>query len=219
MSTIGFTSTGDDLYDGTYPAAFADEDNDNTWLVFCAALSELLDPIAEITRPDDGSDPWIVLASPWRCPSDWLNVLAQWAGVRRPDVMAEADLRTLIGRGGPGFTRGTKAAMIAAIRRFLPPDTPESLITFIERAGGDPYALTVFTYSFVEHDAALVRQALEQAKPAGLNLDYQVRVGQTWGMLKATSDSWGDVLADYPTWGDVLTAPPTSQEEDLNDDG
>ena len=208
MSTIGFHSTGDDLYEGTYPAAFADSDNANAWLAFCTALAELLDPIAEITRPDDGSDPWIVLASPMRCPSDWLNVLAQWAGVRRPDTMSEADLRALIASGGPGFTRGTKAAMIAAVRRFLPPGTPDFLITFDERAGGDPYALSVFTYSFVPHDPVLVRAALEQAKPAGLVLDYEVRVGQTWGMLNDANSSWGDALARYPTWLAALTAPP-----------
>lgn len=208
MSTIGFISTGDDLYEGTYPAAFADADNDSAWLAFCAALAELLDPIAEITRPDDGSDPWIVMASPWRCPTDWLPVLAQWAGIRRPDTMPETDLRALIAEGGPGFHRGTRAAMIAAIRRYMPPDMPDSLITFDERADGNPYFLRVFTYDFVPHDSDLVRQALEQAKPAGLVLDYEVRVGQTWGMLKDEWDTWGDVLTGYPNWSAVLHAAP-----------
>ena len=208
MSTIGFNSTVDQLFENTYPAAYADEDNDYAWQRFMLALAQLLDPVAEITRPDDGSEPWTVLASPYRCPTIWLPVLAQWAGIRRPDAMSEEDLRALIATGGPGFHRGTRDAMIAAIRRFLPPDTPDNLITFDERADGDAYFLRVFTYSFVEHDPELVRQALEQAKPAGLILDYEVRVGQTWGMLKDSSDSWGDVLVDYPSWYAVLTAPP-----------
>lgn len=213
MSTIGFYSTGDDLYEGTYPAAFADEDNDNAWLAFCAALSELLDPIAEITRPDDDSDAWVVLASPARCPTDWLPVLAQWAGIRRPDVMSEADLRTLIAEGGPGFHRGTRAAMIAAIRRYLPPGTPDAMITFDERADGNPYLLRVFTYTFVEHDPELVRQALLAAKPAGLLLDYQVRVGQTYSMLRERLD-WGtyaDMQAQFDTYYDVLHEEPILQ--------
>ena len=208
MSTIGFNSTGDELYEGTYPAAFADEDNDYAWAVFLNTLAQLLDPIAQITRPDDGSEPWTVLASPYRCPTIWLPVLAQWAGIRRPDVMSEADLRQLIANGGPGFHRGTRAAMIAAIRRFMPPDMPDNLITFDERADGNAYFLRVFTYDFVPHDPTLVRQALEQAKPAGLVLDYEVRVGQTWGMLKDSGDSWGDVLTNYPNWSAVLHAAP-----------
>jgi len=212
MSTIGFNSTGDDLYNGTYPAAFADEDNDYAWQQFMAALALLLDPIAQVTRPDDGSEPWTVLASPFRCPTIWLPVLAQWAGIRRPDVMSEEDLRELIAQGGPGYHRGTREAMMAAIRRFLPPDTPDNLITFDERADGDPYFLRVFTYTFVEHDPDLVRQALEAAKPAGLNLDYQVRVGQTWGMLNDGWDSWGDVKAGYPSWYEVLHAAPHNTE-------
>jgi hypothetical protein len=122
--------------------------------------------------------------------------------------MSETDLRTLIDGGGPGFQRGTKAAMIAAIRRFLPPGTPDYLITFDERANGDPYALSVFTYSFVEHDEALVRQALEQAKPAGLILDYEVRVGQTWGMLNQHMPSWGDTVVNYASWYELMHDTP-----------
>jgi hypothetical protein len=215
MSAIGFDKTGDELFAGTYPAAFADSENGYAWQLFCDALSELLDPIAQVTRPDDGTEQWVVLASPYRCPTDWLKVLAQWAGIRRPDAMSEPELRDLIANGGPGFHRGTKSAMIAAIRRYLPPDTPDNLITFDEQADGDPYLLRVFTYTFTPHNPALVLQALESAKPAGLTLVYEVREGQTWGMLNANWPSWGEVLAGYPTWGDVKHAPPTSQTEDL----
>lgn len=208
MSTVGFRSTGETLYDGTRPAAFADPETGGAWAKLCDALAQLLDPIAQVTRPDDSSAPWVVLASPDRCPADWLPVLAQWAGIRRPDVMSEADLRELIATGGPGMWRGTRANMIAAARRFLPPGMADYLLYFEERADGDPYALRVFTYEFVEHDPALVRAALSAAKPAGLTLDYEVRQGQAWFMLAEKMDSWADVTTGYESWWTVFQDEP-----------
>lgn len=219
MSTIGFRSTGEDLYEGTHPAAFADAETGGAWAKLCAALGELLDPIAEVTRPDDGSEPWVVLASPERCPTEWLRVLAQWAGIRRPDAMSEADLRELIATGGPGMWRGTRQAMIAAVRRFLPPGTADELLYFEERAvinaELDPaYCLRVFTYTFVDHDPVLVRAALEAAKPAGIVLDYQVRRGQAWFMLRNRRESWAEVNATYADWDEVRGDMPTVGTEE-----
>jgi hypothetical protein len=215
---VGFRSTGEDLFEGTYPAAFADSETNGAWRKLCDSLGELLDPIAEVTRPDDGSEPWVVLASPRRCPTDWLRVLAQWAGIRRPDVMSESDLRELIGNGGPGMWRGTRANMIAAARRFLPPGTPDHLLYFEERAdlgaGHErAYGLRVFTYTFIDHDPALVRAALEAAKPAGIILDYQVRHGQAWFMLRNRRASWAEVNATYDSWREVHRDQPTLRGE------
>jgi tail protein P2 I len=200
--------TGQELYDNTEPAQYNEPATDYAWARFLSALSLLLDPVADVTRPTSGEDQWIVLASPERCPSAWLPVLAQWAGVRRPDALTEEQLRDLIGPTAPGMWRGTRAAMYAAVKRYYPPETPPEAIYFEERADGDPYLLRVFTYETWEHDPALVQQALLHEKPAGLNLIYEVRVGQTWGMLKQRKPTWGDVKADYATWGDVKLEAP-----------
>lgn len=124
--------TGVDLYEATQPAAYADADNDYAWRRFVGALSVLLDNVADVCRSFDGEERWTQLASPSRCPPEWLPVLAQWAGVRRPDAMTEAELRELIGPTAPGMWRGTRAAMIAAVRRFLPqpldPNTYRDLV-------------------------------------------------------------------------------------------
>jgi hypothetical protein len=199
--------TGTDIYRGTQPAAFADSETGSAWWRFCETLTDLLDPIAEVTRPV----PWLALANPRECPRAWLNVLAQWAGIRRPDAMSEEDLRILIGEGGPGFWRGTRQNMIASIRRFLPPGTPDNFVYFEERADGNPYALRVFTYAMhtppeVEEQ---IRAALLAAKPAGLwPFQYEVRVGQTWRMLRDRKESWAQVNADYENWHEVLTDEP-----------
>lgn len=99
------------------------------------------------------------------------------------------------------------AAHYEAGMRLQPPD-PETTLYFEERADGDPYLLRVFTYTFVDHDPALVEAALQAAKPAGLTLIYEVRQGQNWNMLARRGLSWGEVSEQYASWHDVLTDEP-----------
>ena len=197
--------TGQELYDNTQPAQYAEQKTDYAWAKFLATLSELLDPIAVVTRPRSGEEQWTVLGSPSRCPREWLPVLAQWAGVRRPDTMREEDLRILIGPHGPGMWRGTKQAMTASVARFLPEGAP---IYFEERADGDPYLFRVFIWTYSGGDAEQIRSTLLHEKPAGLTLEFDVRVGQTWGMLKQRKATWGDVMIDYPDWHEVKYDEP-----------
>jgi Phage tail protein (Tail_P2_I) len=207
--------TGADLYAATAPAAFAEQDTDYAWARFLGALSEMLDPIAEMVRTDpDGHPGWTALASPHRCPPKWLRVLAQWAGIRRWDSMTDEELRELIGPRAPGAWRGTRPAMIAAVRRFLPPGTADQYLYFEERADGDPYRLRVFTYTFIEHDETLVRAALEAAKPAGLQLIYEVRRGQNWAMLNDRMASWAGVNENYESWDHVHHDEPIAPRQE-----
>jgi hypothetical protein len=108
--------------------------------------------------------------------------------------------------------RGTKAAMIDAVARHFPPGTAASAIYFEERADGDPYQLRVFTYEYVEHDPVVVERDLRAAKPAGLNLIYERRVGQTWAMLNERKASWDQVRTDYANWWEVLHDLPPGVE-------
>jgi hypothetical protein len=204
-------STGRDLYRGTEPIAFDDEEQAGAWWQFTDALAGLLDPIAEITRPV----PWLALAHPQDCPKAWLNVLAQWAGIRRPDAMSEEDLRILIGEGGPGFWRGTRQNMIALMRRFLPPGTPDNFVYFEERADGDPYKLRVFTYTSdtPPETEQEIRLALEAAKPAGLHFIYEVRVGQTYRMLRDRVENYAEMNDHYENYFEVLHDEPLQPGE------
>jgi hypothetical protein len=213
--------TGADLYEATAPIAYADRENAWAWATLMYALSELLDVVAEMVRDDAAGNPgWTALASPARCPEPWLRVLAQWAGIRRWDAMSAADLRELIGPRAPGLWRGTRAAMIAAARRFLPPGMADHYLYFEERAritgdeAVDAYHLRVFTYSFIDHDPEQVRAALDAAKPAGLILTYEVRRGQSWAMLRQRGQTWAEVNESYASWHDVhLDEPIASPEE------
>lgn len=200
--------TGRDLYAATAPLAWADPENDYAWAKYADALGELLDVIAEMVRDDaDGNPGWTALASPARCPEPFLRVLAQWAGIRRWDALEPDDLRDLIGPRAPGLWRGTRDAMLAAVRRYLPPDSTD-LLRFDERADGDPYKLRVFTYRFVDHDPELVRAALEAAKPAGLTLIYEVRDGQSYDQLNSDCMNYAAMKGTYRDYAEVYSSMP-----------
>jgi hypothetical protein len=209
---IAVGQTGEDLLRTTGPVQYAEGETDEAWRALCGALSVLLDPIAEMVRDDEEGNPgWTALASPRRCMPAWLHVLAQWAGIRRWDALSEADLRELIGPRAPGVWRGTRAAMIAAVRRFFPPGfEAERWLWFQERADGDPYKLRVFTYTFVpglDYDA--VREALAAAKPALLYpFIYEVRRGQSYLMLERREGTYAQMRADYPDYAAVLSDEP-----------
>ena len=97
--------------------------------------------------------------------------------------------------------------MLAAVRRFLPPDSTD-LLRFDERADGDPYKLRVFTYRFVDHDPELVRAALEAAKPAGLTLVYEVRDGQSYDQLNSDCMNYAAMKGTYRDYAEVYNSMP-----------
>jgi hypothetical protein len=199
-------NTGREMFDNTRAAAYADADNDFAWAKFLSSLSFLLDPVADVTRPADGSERWTTLASPSRVPAQWLPVLAQWAGVRRPETMTDDELRDLIGPTAPGMWRGTRAGILAAVRRFLPEG---AYLYWEEFADGDPYKFRVFTFNTDPATEALIRDALAHEKPAGLfPFEYEVRVGQTWRMHLDCGYTWWQTLDCFESWYDVLTQPP-----------
>jgi hypothetical protein len=184
---------------------------DYAWTKFLSALSYLLDPIAEVTRPPDGAERWTVLASPRRCPDRWLPVLAQWAGVRRPDTMTTDELRDLIGPTSPGMWRGTRAGLLSEVRRFLPEGAG---LYYEEFADGDAYHFRVFTFNTEPDVEAQIREALAHAKPAGLfPFTYEVRVGQTWAMLRARKANWHEVNTEYADWYEVMHDEPLLPEQ------
>lgn len=200
------TTVGADLYGALEPLTYADAALGWPLARFVSAIGVILEDTAVLVRSDDeGNDGWSAFADPNRCPDAYLYTLAQWAGVRYPRRMALADLRALIGPHAPGVWRGTKAAILAAVQRWM---TPGGALYFEERADGDPYKLRIFTYTFDTLNQAAIETELSSVVPAGLILDYEVREGQTYGQLRDSMTDYAEVKATYATYGDVVSSLP-----------
>ncbi len=200
------TTVGVDLYASLEPLAYADASLGWPLARYLSSVGLILEDTAILVRADDeGNDGWSAFADPQRCPTSFLYTLAQWAGVRYPRRMAEDDLRALIGPHAPGVWRGTKAAILAAVQRWL---TPGGALYFEERADGDPYKLRIFSYTFDTLDQAAIEAELLNVIPAGLVLDYEVRDGQTYGQLRDSMTDYAEVKSTYATYGTVVTSLP-----------
>jgi hypothetical protein len=200
------TQVGGDLYDALEPLTFADEALQWPLANFVDALGLILEETAQLVRADDaGNDGWSAFADPSRCPSSYLYTLAQWAGVRYPRRMQEQALRELIEGHAPGLWRGTKSAIEASIRRYL---APGGTISFIERALGNAYALTIFTYAHSTLNEAAIRRELLLQVPAGLILTYEVHVGQDYAMVTSRVADYAVVNTTWASYNAVAEAPP-----------
>lgn len=200
------TVVGQDLYDAVEPLTFADKSLGWPLANFLSSLGLMLDEEARLVRTDDdGNDGWSAFADPQRCPVNYLYTLAQWAGVRYPRRMSVDDLRALIGPHAPGVWRGTKAAILNAVERYL---SPGGALYFEERADGDAYKLRIYTYTYDTLDETAIRNELAGQVPAGLILDYEVRDGQSYAILRDTGDTYADVKAQYPTYADLRAGIP-----------
>jgi hypothetical protein len=200
-------TVGQDLYDDLVPVAWDDANQGWALANYCSAIGVILEEIALLVRADDeGNDGWSAFADPQRCPTSFLYTLAQWAGVRYPRRMSEADLRALIGPHAPGVWRGTKDAILASVKRYLSPD---GALFFEERADGNAYHLRIFTYTYDTLDETAIRNELLNVVPAGLILDYEVRDGQSYDMVRARFQSYAELKATYATYADVTSDVPT----------
>ena len=191
---------------------FADESLGWPLAYYLSANGLMLKEIANLVRVDDnGNDGWSAFASPSRCPESYLYTLGVWAGVTYPRRMGRGDLRDLIGPHSPALWRGTRDGIIAAVRRFLSPGAPiyfEERAVTPEHSEGDAYYLRIFTYSDSTLDEEAIRRELLNTVPAGLVLDYEVRIGQTYGMLRERCATYQDVKDMYPTYNDVREDAP-----------
>ena len=200
------TQVGGDLYDALEPLAFADEQLQWPLALFVDALALILEETAQLVRADDaGNDGWSAFADPQRCPTAYLYTLAQWAGVRYARRMQEQALRDLIDGRAPGLWRGTRSAIEESVRRYL---APGGTIAFIERALGNAYALTIFTFTHDTLNEAAIRRELLLQVPAGLLLTYEVRVGQSYAMLRDRVTTYAVVKSTWATYKAVYNAPP-----------
>lgn len=204
--TVTNGQVADELFEAVAPLAYDDATNDNATLGLVNALALVLDDIATIVNPADGSAPWSLVYDLDNAPVEWLPWLGQWVGVRIPTGLDEASMRLRV-RETDGFKRGSVGAIMGAARQRLIGDRKVVLRERYDPSDplvDSPYHLTVFTFTDETPDSAAVEAALVAQKPAGIILHYEVRDGQDWQTLSAGGTTWADVVSTYDDWADVI---------------
>lgn len=203
------TVVGADLFDAVEPLTYADESLGWPLALYLSANGLMLEEVAALVRTGpDGQDGWSAFADPARCPNSFLYTLAVWAGVRYPRRMTYGDLRAIIGPHAPSVWRGTKAAILSAVTRYL---TEGATIYFEERADGNAYHLRIFTYTAETLDEDAIRTELLGAVPAGLVTAYEVRDGQTYDQLEASVATYDEVTATFDSYDEVTHSMPAAE--------
>lgn len=170
---------------------------------YTRALGAMFEEAAWYAHDSDDGPGWSRLVNLDLTPSKALPWLAQLVGVRLEPGLDDTAQRARI-RSTDGFNRGTTSAIIGAAQQYL---TGMKTVILRER-DGDPYTLTVVTYTAETPDSDLVQAALDAQKPAGLILNYRVETGQDWATLITNYATWADVIAAYTTWEDVIENTP-----------
>lgn len=138
---------------------------------FIAALNGPIEVVAEAVREDDEErDGFAVFLDLDNCPAFALPWLGQFKGIKSTPGLVETDARDEI-RYGEGLRRGTVDALERAGQRHL---TGTKAVRIVERAAGDPYALTVITRTSETTDPATTLADLLSAKRIGIVLTHIV---------------------------------------------
>lgn len=189
-----------ELYEALAPLAWADAANGWALAGFVAAVAEpfaQVDQLARDAPPDAG---WTILVDPDRVPAEGLPWLAQLVGAVDDAALPEAERRARI-RRLDGTKRGTPDAMRAAVQPLL---TGNRTVILRERAGGDPYALSVVTWTSETPDQPAVLRALLRQKPAGIVLTYSAEDQWDYTALAAAQATYTALAGAYATY-DALT--------------
>ena len=195
------TAFGDALYERLAPLAGQDEELGWPLLNFCHAIGSMFEEIDLAARTTDTAPGWASVLDADAAPAKWLGWLGQLGGVRRIAGLTDDEFRDRI-KGADGWRRGTPASMRTAAAKHL---TGSRRVTFRERNGGDPYAVTVITYTAETPDPAATAAAILEQKPAGLVLTCTVLDGWDYTELAGdyTGQDYDDLAGDFATYDDL----------------
>jgi len=192
------------LYAALAPLAQKDVEVSWSLLVYCNAIGTMYQLIEDIVRDSPAGPGYSALLDVNRCPAVALPWLGQFVGVRVPPGLSEQAQRNWIA-STDGFHRGTRDALIGAAHATL---TPPGQVVFRER-DGDPYYLTVITYTAQTPDPTATLNALLAQKPGGILLTYRTALGQDYSQLRARHATYAAVKAAYTDYNAVRTDIPS----------
>jgi hypothetical protein len=168
------------------------------------ALSQMFQEIDFYARDTEDGDPgWSVLLDVNRIPDDKLPWLAQCVGVQLNASLPAAAQRTLL-RAVPGWSRGTKSALVAAVQAHLTGDKN----VLIRERDLSAYRLTVVTFDTETPDTEAVHQAILQQKPAGIVLNFLVVPHWVYEVARLSYATYQAVIDAFPTYQAFLDDTP-----------
>lgn len=219
------SDTAELVYADLGPLSAADESGDLHTLV--EALVDPLDVVEALVRDTDDGPGWSVVLDVDNAPAALLPWLAQWVGATLPPLLTEAEQRAYL-KDTPGPKRGTVAYLTAIAAPFL---TGTDKVTILERdtspyhftyrvylteMGGrsynalkalyatyDAWEATAPTYADGGTAAVALEAAVRAAKPAGLQMTFQVATGASYADLDAEYGSYDNMEAALATY-DVM---------------
>lgn len=201
------------LYDMLAPLAQQDPVAGWSLLILCNAIGVPYELVEDWVRDTPDGPGWSLLMDVDRCPPEALPWLGQFAGVRIPVGLGDADARKWVA-STDGFKRGTASALVGAVRATL---TGAGAVVFRERDGasmGHPtapdyaYCLTVITYESQTPDPEATRRALLAQKPGGIVLDYRLATGQDYQSVRDRFATYQAVRDGYPDYYAVMLDEP-----------
>lgn len=185
------------------------KDPEYVLLRLCELAAIALRKPTDALRHDDRGSGARRMRDPLRCP-DWaLEHLAQYVGMDPadfPPATTPEQLRELI-RSMPRTRRGTRSAIVAAVKPFL---VGLQRVKVIPRVGGSAFAYAVVTYTADTPPAnePLILAALKAQKPTRLKLTYLVVDGWTLAEFEAAYATLADGETAFATLADLENNDP-----------
>jgi hypothetical protein len=203
---VPLASFAHELYEELAPLSIEDRANGFALARYVAAIGVMIQDIADLSRAPSA---WGDIMDPDTCPPEGLGWLAQMVGIRLPQQITEDEARSII-KDQVSWRRGTPRGIRESIQRLL---TGTKHVGIIERADGDPYKITISTWTDETPDVAAVNALLADDGPnaiipAGIIYTYSVTAGtMLFGELRDTGKTFGQVKTDYANFGALKNAP------------
>jgi len=197
------------LYLALAPVARWDDENAWSLLILVNAIGAMFQTVDDVVRDTPDGPGFSILLDLNRCPSEALDWLGQFVGVRLPAGATDAEKRAAIAAES-GFRRGTRAALEAAVKATL---TGAQTVIVRERSGdstAEPidyaYRLKIRTYPAETPDAAATLAAALSQKPGGIVLDYATVAPATYGSVAVDYATYAVVAATFADYFALLAS-------------
>lgn len=189
----------DELYAALAPLQYDEENQHNALLNFCKALSSTWELLYTVARDPNHGGPWGVVFDVDTCPDEFLQWLAQFAGVRLDKGLSEADTRAAIDATS-GTQRGTPIYLAGLLQQ-------QGYTNFLiqERHLNDAWQIRFLVLA--SEDDSSKHAAVETGLPAGILPNWSFWNGRIYASTTSQYASYSATSAARTTYTARSTAP------------